>query len=650
MLDYFRKHAKSRAVKAFYIVISLTFIAGFGGLLSRSSCGGEPTDPNTVATVGGKPIHLREVQMAADRLRERIEAQMGGNVDPKMLKMFRIQTQAVEQLVDEALLLEGARQSKIRISDEEVVNAIKGSRFFARDDGTFSKEKYHSLLKSNGLNPASYEEDERRRLSLVRFQNLALATAVVSDAAAEEHYRLQNERVELSYLSFDPAKLESGIGAPDAAALQSFFEAHRDQFKAPARVKVAFLTVDPKAIEPDVKIEEDDVRARYERDSKRYEQPETVSAHHILIAVKADANDEEVELAKAKAEDILARLKAGGDFAEEAKRSSDDPSNKERGGDLGSFPKGRMAKPFEDAAFGATVGELVGPVRTQFGFHVIRVDRHDPGRTVPLDEVQDSIRRTLVTEKALKLAEARANALRKEILERGASSDWKAIAEERKLASGEGGPAASGEPIDGARQLTDAALKVKLGEWTEAVRTGKGFQLAKVLEREEERPLTLDEARDAVVQAYKKDQAIANARASAESARQKLATGASIESVASELGTAVESTGPMALTSPSVPGLGTDPAVVGEAQKLDESHRVAAQPVEAGGKIVVLAFGKRSLADGGDPTKHKEGVEAAKRQMEAEQQQLVHRALVERLKTQIPVSYNAELMKQLAED
>jgi hypothetical protein len=106
----------------------------------------------------------------------------------------------------------------------------------------------------------------------------------------------------------------------------------------------------------------------------------------------------------------------------------------------------------------------------------------------------------------------------------------------------------------------------------------------------------------------------------------------------------------MALTAPSVPGLGADPALVSEAQKLDEAHRVSTQPVEVGGKIVVLAFGKRSLADGGDPTKHKDGVEAAKRQMEAEQQQLVHHALVERLKTQVQVSYNAELMKQLAED
>lgn len=650
MLDYFRKHAKSRAVKAFYIVISLTFIAGFGGLLRTSSCDGEPTDPNTVATVAGKPIHLREVQTAADRLRERIEAQMGGNVDPKMLKMFRIQSQAVEQLVDEALLLEGARLAKIRISDEEVVKAIRESRFFARDDGTFSAEKYHSLLKSNGYSPAAYEEDERRRLSLMRFQDLALATAIVSDAAAEERYRIQNERVELGYLSFDPAKLEDGIADPDAAALQSFFDGHRDQFKAPARVKAAFLTVDPKAIEPDVKIEEDDVRARYERDSKRYEQPEAVSAHHILVAVKPEANEEEVELAKAKAEDILARLKAGGDFAEEAKRSSDDPSNKDRGGDLGSFPKGRMAKPFEDAAFGATVGELAGPVRTQFGFHVIRVDRHDPGRTIPLDEVEEAIRRTLVTEKALKLAEARASSVRKEILERGASADWKAIAEEKKLASGEGGPAAAGEPIDGARQLTDAALKLKVGEWTEPVRTGKGIQIAKVLEREEERPQTLDEARDAVVKAYKKDQAIASARASAESARQKLASGTPIETVASELGVTAQTTGPMPLTSPSIPGLGADPALIGEAQKLDDSHRVATQPVDAGGKIVVLTFGKRSLADGGDATKHKEGVAATKRQTEAEQQQLLHQALVDRLKTQIQVSYNAELMKQLAED
>lgn len=650
MLDYFRKHAKSRAVKAFYIVISLTFIAGFGGLLRASSCSDKPTDPGVVATVAGKPIHAREVQRAAEAIREEIEAQMGGNVDPKMLKMFRINTQAVDQLVNEALLLEGAKRANIRISDADVVQAIRESRFFRRDDGSFSPEKYHSLLKANGLSAAGYEDDERRRLALGRLLRLAGGSVIVSDAAAEERYRLSNERLELAYLLFDPAKLEDGIAEPDAGTLQTFFEGHRDQFEDPARVKVAFLTVDPKAIEPDVKIEDDDIRARYERDAKRYEQPESVAARHILVAVAPTANEEEVALAEAKAADILARLQAGADFAEEAKRSSDDPSNKDRGGDLGSFPRGRMDKAFEDAAFGAEIGKLVGPVRSQFGFHVIRVDRHEAERTIPLDQVSEVIRKTLVSEKAQRLAEARANALLKEILTRGAGTDWKALAEEKKIGYGEGGPAASGEPIDGARQLTEAALKLKVGEWTEPVRTGKGFQLALVLERQEKRALGLDEAHDAVVKAYRKSEAAATARKMAEEARAKLASGMPIETVAEQSALTVQTTGPLALTFASIPSLGAEPALIGEAQMLNESRRVATQVVEANGKAVVLAFAKRTEADQGDPTKRKDGIEQTKRQMEAEQQQRVRAALIDKLKTEVEISYNDALMKELADE
>ncbi len=650
MLDYFRKHAKSRAVKAFYIVISLTFIAGFGGLLSSSTCGDKPTDPGVVALVAGRPIHVREVQRAAEAIREEIEAQMGGNIDPKMLKMFRINTQAVDQLVNEALLLEGARQANIRISDADVIQAIRESRFFRRDDGTFSAEKYHSLLKANGLSPSGYEDDERRRLAMSRLLKLAAGSVIVSDAAAAERYRLSNERIELAYLVFDPVKLEDGIAEPDASTLQTFFDGHRDQFQDPARVEVAFLTIDPKSIEPDVKIEDDDVRARYERDAKRYEQPETVSARHILVSVSATANEEEVALAQAKADDILARLQGGADFAEEAKKSSDDPSNKDRGGDLGSFPRGRMDKAFEDAAFGAEVGKLVGPVRSQFGFHIIRVDHHEAERTIALDQVAEVIRKSLVSEKAQRLAEARANALRKEILTRPAGTDWKALAEEKKVGFGEGGPAAAGEAIDGARQLTDAALKLKVGEWTEPVRTGKGFQLATVLARQEARPLGLDEAHDAVVKAYRKSEAAATARKLAEEARTKLAAGTPIDAVAEQSALGAQTTGPLALTFSSIPSLGAEPALIAEAQLLGESRPVASQVVEANGKAVVLAFAKRTEADQGDPTKRKEGLEQTKRQMEMEQQQRVRSALVDQLRTSVAISYNDALMKELADE
>ncbi len=651
MLDYFRKHADSPVVKVFYAAVSLSFIAGFGGLLRNGGgCGGKPTDPGTVATVAGKPIHIREVERTADSIRERLEERMGGNLDPKMLKMFKIQNQAVEQLVNEALMLEASRRAGIVISDDEVVKAIREARYFARDDGTFSAEKYHDVLKSNGISAADFEDDQRRRLAMIRLQDLAASAVIVTDAAAEEQYRLGNERVELSYLSFDPAKLEDGIPEPDPAGLSTFFEAHRDQFQEPAKVRVAFLTVDPKSIEPDVKIDDSDVRARYEKDAKLYDKPESVTARHILIQVKPDASDEEVALAEAKAEDVLARLQAGGDFAAEAKRSSDDPGSKERGGELGAFPRGRMDKAFEKAAFEAEAGKLVGPVRSSFGFHVILVEQHDPARIVPLDEVQDQIRQTLAGEKAQKLAEARANNDRKQLFEKGPDADWKAFADELKLPSGEAGPVAAGEPIDGARQLTDAALALKVGEWSQPVRTGKGFQLVKVLEKQEARPLSLDEARDAAVQAYRKDQARTKARAMAEETRQKLAGGATIDAVGEQSAVPVQSTGPFALTARTIPGLGADPALQSEAQKLGDTNRVASQPLELSGKFVVLAFGKRTEADGGDPAKRKDGVDQARQQLRSEQQQRLLEALVDHLKGTIQVSYNTDLMKSLAEE
>src|SRR5262249_22669413 len=160
VLDYFRKHADSPVVKVFYAAVSLSFIAGFGGLMRSGGCGSKPSDPGTVAVVAGKPIRIREVQRVADQNRERIEQQKGSNLDPKMLKMFKVQSQAVEQLVDQALMLEGARRAGILISDEEVVDSIHKLPFFLEDNGTFSPSKYHSTLDKSGYSAAAFEDEQ----------------------------------------------------------------------------------------------------------------------------------------------------------------------------------------------------------------------------------------------------------------------------------------------------------------------------------------------------------------------------------------------------------------------------------------------------------------------------------------------------------
>jgi peptidyl-prolyl cis-trans isomerase D len=187
----------------------------------------------------------------------------------------------------------------------------------------------------------------------------------------------------------------------DDAAVKAFYEANAASLQTPEQAKIEYLILTPDALVGQAQVTREEVRAHYDQGIARYTRPEQREAAHILIAVKPDASDADKAASKAKAEDLLAKAKAApAKFGELARQFSQDPGSAAQGGDLGSFPRGNMVKPFDDAVFAMKVGDIVGPIETDFGFHVIKLNGIAPAAVRPFDEVTKEIEADLQRQKA----------------------------------------------------------------------------------------------------------------------------------------------------------------------------------------------------------------------------------------------------------
>lgn len=629
MLSYFRKHAQSKAVAILFGLIALTFIFGFG-VIGNLTSAGTGTPSNVVVEVGDRSITYGQI----GQLAESFEARIGGDLEPQMRDYLR--TQALQSLVDRELLSLAAWSEGIRVTDEEVVKKIQENPGFQRD-GAFLPDLYHQQLRARRIRPTDYEADMRLQLEIERLQGLLLAGVGVSDAEVEERYRLENERLDVRYLTFDPAHYADQ--APEATddELRAFFAAHPERFETPEKVSVALVVVDPSAIEPTIEIGEGELLDRYDRDLARWDQQESVEARHILIKVPEGADESEDAIARGRAESLLLELDQGADFETLARERSEDPGSAARGGSLGSFERGQMVPEFEKAAFEAEPGTVVGPVRTQFGYHLIQVVARREARTQPFEEVRDALEAELRHEQATEQAERLAGDL-------AAPGDEGGTLEERAQALGLAvelaGPVSSEEPIAGSRRLTSSAFGLEVGERSQPIRTVRGFEVVELRERTPAHARDFDEARADVAAAVRDERAMQLASERAGQALDKLRAGGDPQAVAEELGAELASTGPFALTSRVLPGLGAEDALRDAALSLSATKPLSETVIESRGKLFVLVFGARTGTEMDDPAQ----VDAVRQRLIQERRQLALGELLRQLREQHPPKYNQEAL------
>ena len=383
MFETVHKHRRLAQIVLALLIIPFAFF-GVDSYFRRDAV----TAP--VATVSGAEISRAEFDDLLRKQQDRMRTAMGRGFDPAIFDNPEVRFALVEQLVSERLLQKHARDERFRVSDADVARLIGEIEPF-RVDGKFSPERYRSLLMQQNLTPAMFERSMRQELLVAPLQEPLAAANIVPRSSAERFVALVEQQREVASATIDAEPFAKSVKIDDAA-VKAFYDQNQAAFQTPEQARIEYVLLTLPALAAQVTVDPAEVRKQYDANLASYTKAEERSASHILVALKPGGNADDKAAAKKKAEALAQQARANpAKFADLAKANSEDPGSAQQGGDLGAFAPGSMVKPFEDAVFAAKVGDIVGPVETEFGYHVIRVTKADAGRTRSFDEVRGEL-------------------------------------------------------------------------------------------------------------------------------------------------------------------------------------------------------------------------------------------------------------------
>ena len=371
-----------------FVVIGV-FVLGFVFF----SGAGSSADPvgQVVAQVGSDRITAADFDRQYKAQVERYRQMYQGNFSPELERALDLPRNVLDSMIERILRLESARRFDLHVSDEELARKIVVLPYF-QDQGQFiGREKYEKMLRGSGVAPERFEEDLREDLLLEKYGELVKASVVVPDADLLREFSVRNDKATIEYILVPATRLESNA-QPSDADLQAYLDKHKDRYRIPVQRRAKYLLIDRAKLRAKIQPTAAEIQSEYEKSKDNFNVPEQVHASHILIAVKPEGGADAEAQARAKAEILAARAKmAGADFGKLANENTEDPSGKGSGGKLPPFSRGQMVPEFEEAAFAMAPGEIRGPVKSQFGFHVIKLESKTPARTRTLEEVRPSL-------------------------------------------------------------------------------------------------------------------------------------------------------------------------------------------------------------------------------------------------------------------
>ena len=378
MLQGFRKH--KRWMMALIIgPISIAFVATGIYSYSRSNEGDK-----ALAEVGGSKITPEEFDQTKRQELQQLQQQMGSNFKSGILDNQQARAALLDRLLSERALAVEVAKEGILVSREQAINVIKTASGF-QVNGKFDPELYKRFLASQGKTDEGFVQELQQSLAREMLVNNVAGTTIISKSSVNQLNQLLRERREVRLFSIPAARFMQTVQVSDAQA-KAYYDSHKADFMNPEHEKVEYVVLTPDQF-VNTKPTEEDIKTYYEQNAKQFAAPEEREARHILIGFGGDE-----KAAEKKAEAIVAQLKAHPDqFAAVAKKESIDTGSAEKGGDLGWFGKGTMVPAFEAAAFSAKKGDIVGPIRTEYGFHIIQVQDVRGGKVPPLAEVRSKI-------------------------------------------------------------------------------------------------------------------------------------------------------------------------------------------------------------------------------------------------------------------
>lgn len=340
-------------------------------------------------------ISVVEFQTAFDNAREQARAQQGEAFDARAFESAENKREVLEDLIDARILRFAAGREGFVAGNTLVTEDIASTPMF-QADGRFDRRAYQRALSMQGSSPEAYEAEVRTRLQSVVVQRALQESAFVTRSETDRLATLAFQTRDVTYALLPPPVVDTATPIPSADVV-AWYKANTSDFRAAESVVVEYVELDAASIPAPAVPSEAELRTIYERDKARFVQPEQRLTSHILVSVAPDANAADSKAAQDKANALAAKAKGGADFAALAREASDDAGSKPQGGDLGWVRQnGQMVKEFEDAVFAASPNSIVGPVKTQFGWHVIQVREVQAGQAQPFETARAEIERTFV--------------------------------------------------------------------------------------------------------------------------------------------------------------------------------------------------------------------------------------------------------------
>jgi peptidyl-prolyl cis-trans isomerase D len=485
---------------------------------------------DSVAKVGDQSVTLGEVRQQLAQIEQR-------NQVPKPLESLYAR-QILNQLVYEKELEYEAKRLGITVSDQERADRIKQYVPGAFVNGAFvGMDRYAAEVQARfQLTVSVFEELIRQGLLEEKFRKRVTDGISVGPGELQDEFRYKNEKIKLSYAVIKPEELAAKI-TPSDVEIRAAFDKNRSRYQVPEKRVVRYGLLDTNQMRRNVQVSDDQLKVQYQNNIQQYQVPNRVHAEHILF-MTVGKTDAEVDEIKKNAEDVLKQAKKGGKFEDLAKKYSEDPGSKEKGGDLGWITQGQTVPEFEKTAFGLDKGQISELVKTQYGFHIIKVLEKETARTKTFDEVKDSLRAPMQLQQADQQAADAADRLAKAIRQSNKVS-LDDLAKQYQLTVSQTRPISPTDPVlelGNSKEVKDAIFRLRQNELSLPIRTDRGYVVLSVQQISPAHQGSLEEVHEQVVNELKQEEANKLAKTKADDLAKRLKAGEKFESAAKALG------------------------------------------------------------------------------------------------------------------
>jgi len=623
--------------------VIIVFVVGFV-FFSGGNPAGSSLSNQTVARIGGETISAAEFDARYRQVYQQQQSLYQGNLSPELVRAMDLPRQVLDGMIDSRLQLDQARKLHLQVSDQEVSNYIVSIPTFQQNGQFIGREKYQQVLAANRLTPEHFEDQVRESLLAQKYLAMVKASILVPESEVRKEFASRNEKATIEYIKIPASRLDSGAG-PTEADLKTFYEKHKDRYRTPEQRRAKYLLVERARAQSKVLVPEPELRAEYERGKDSFSVAEQIAAAHILIRADASKGPAAETEARARAEALAERAKKGEDFAKLANDNTEDPSGKGNGGQLPPFSKGQMVPEFEQAAFALSPGQIAGPIKTQYGYHVIKVTGKIPPHVKSFEEVKAQISADLAGRRAEAETERRARDLAERLKQVKNTSDeeLRKLADNDTIFYNETPWFSQGESVPGigsSPKFTEQVWGLKVGQLSKSpVTTARGPAFVKVAE---DRPAGVSpfvEIKARVGLDYQAERREKEGIDKLQPAVRELAAGATLASISQRYQTEVKTTPEFSPGGP-VPEIGNAPEL--SAAVFATASGQAGQPISVPGGFVLFRVLTRNTPAPTTFEAQKSEIAESLRGREAER---LIRSSLQQLRTEKKVEINEDLLQ-----